>query len=258
MKLGVLRPIAWTYRSHSGTLRGRERLHVTIKGRYRPRVLVLGLEGGFGHAALLRNPDFEIALAGSFRLAFSVLARFKPDVTVVTLEASALDDIVEFRAFVKASRAPALVLSWRLEERRITEFIKAGASGFLLADDVHRAPQAVRELLDGGTPMSASVSRLVLGRARRSSAKMAAVLPRVPPCASARLHADESPLTPRQREILKLLAQGHSYEDIARTLDVSVNTVRTHVRTIYERLGASTRVEAVMAGIELRLFDHGR
>jgi LuxR family maltose regulon positive regulatory protein len=62
-------------------------------------------------------------------------------------------------------------------------------------------------------------------------------------------------LTVRQREILKLLANGHSYDDIGLALDLSVNTVRSHVRTIYERLGASTKVEAVVAAIELRLID---
>jgi LuxR family maltose regulon positive regulatory protein len=56
---------------------------------------------------------------------------------------------------------------------------------------------------------------------------------------------------------LKLLAHGHSYEDIGLALSLSINTVRSHVRTIYERLGASTKVEAVIAAIELRLLDRG-
>ena len=66
--------------------------------------------------------------------------------------------------------------------------------------------------------------------------------------------ADEL-LTPRQREILKLLANGHSYDDIGLALDLSVNTVRSHVRAIYERLGASTKVEAVVTAMELKLID---
>jgi DNA-binding CsgD family transcriptional regulator len=76
---------------------------------------------------------------------------------------------------------------------------------------------------------------------------MAAVLPAT--------EAAETLLTPRQREILKLLANGHSYEDIGVALDLSVNTVRSHVRALYERLGASTKVEAVLIGIELRILD---
>ena len=65
----------------------------------------------------------------------------------------------------------------------------------------------------------------------------------------------EELITKRQLEILKLLAHGHSYEDIGLALSLSINTVRSHVRTIYERLGASTKVEAVIAAIELRLLD---
>lgn len=94
--------------------------------------------------------------------------------------------------------------------------------------------------------MSDAVSRLVLGRARRSSAKMAAVISMAP--------VARGLLTSRQREILTLLAAGHSYEDIGVALTLSVNTIRTHVRTLYERLGASTKVEAVVAAIDLGLI----
>jgi DNA-binding NarL/FixJ family response regulator len=62
-------------------------------------------------------------------------------------------------------------------------------------------------------------------------------------------------LTSRQLEILELLARGHSYDDIAHALALSVNTVRSHVKALYERLGAATKVEAVRIGIELRLLN---
>jgi DNA-binding NarL/FixJ family response regulator len=129
----------------------------------------------------------------------------------------------------------------------VTAMIKAGAGGYLLTQDVLRLPEAIRELLRGGVPMSRPVSQLVLGRARRSSAKMAAVRDDAP--------AAEQLITGRQREILTLLANGHSYEDIGLALDLSINTVRSHVRAIYERLGVSTKVEAVIAAIELRLLE---
>jgi DNA-binding NarL/FixJ family response regulator len=98
--------------------------------------------------------------------------------------------------------------------------------------------------------MSPPVSRLVLQRARRSSSSMAAVRPQ----------SEEARglLSPRQREILALLQRGHSYEDIGKALDLSVNTVRCHLRIIYERLGAASKVEAVMIGMELGLLDSVR
>src|SRR5690606_7991560 len=121
--------------------------------------------------------------------------------------------------------------------------LKAGVAGYLFGRDVAHLPNAVDELLRGGVPMSAPVSELVLRRARRSSASMAAVrVPGEPPIQL---------LTERQVEILRLLQLGHSYEDIGESLGLSVNTVRSHVRSVYERLGASTKVEAVMIGMEL-------
>lgn len=58
-------------------------------------------------------------------------------------------------------------------------------------------------------------------------------------------------LSHRQREILSLLQRGHSYADIGAALNLSVNTVRSHLRIIYERLGAASKVEAIMIGMEL-------
>lgn len=65
-------------------------------------------------------------------------------------------------------------------------------------------------------------------------------------------------LTERQREILVLLQHGHSYDDIGTALGLSVNTVRSHVRALYERLGVATKVEAVMIGMELGIIDRTR
>ena len=65
-------------------------------------------------------------------------------------------------------------------------------------------------------------------------------------------------LSARQREILALLQRGHSYDDIGTALDLSVNTVRSHLRIIYERLGAASKVEAVMIGMELGLLERTR
>ena len=61
--------------------------------------------------------------------------------------------------------------------------------------------------------------------------------------------------SPRHRQVLELLQRGYSYDDVAATLGVSINTVRTHVRVIYERLGVTTKVEAVMTGLELGIID---
>jgi DNA-binding NarL/FixJ family response regulator len=212
-----------------------------------PLVLVIAMGGGRALQVLQADNSFGVRVAGSWQECRQELARIRPDSIVVELSAPALTDVAELRMLRAAYRAPVLLVSEPVDEERVTGLIKAGASGYLLNHDLSRLPDAVRELLRGGVPMSRSVSQLVLSRARRSSAKMAAVRAGSP--------AVEELVTPRQREILKLLANGHSYDDIGLALDLSVNTVRSHIRAIYERLGASTKVEAVIAAMELGLLD---
>ena len=212
-----------------------------------PRILLIGLDGGFAQQALKGDRQIELRVAQTMVSGWEELPRMRPDAIIVAFQRTGPDDIAEVRRLLNAYRAPLLVVSGPVDEQRVTAMIKAGAGGYLLTQDVFRLPEAIRELLRGGVPMSRSVSQLVLDRARRSSTSMAAVREGGP-------SVDEL-ITRRQREILKLLAQGHSYEDIGLALSLSINTVRSHVRTIYERLGASTKVEAVIAAIELRLLD---
>ena len=212
-----------------------------------PRVLLIGMDGGLAEQALKTDPHLELRIVQTLGSGWEELPRMQPDAIAVAFGPAGPDDTAEVRRLLGAYRAPLLVISGPVDEQRVTAMIKAGAGGYLLKQDVFRLPEAIRELLRGGVPMSRSVSQLVLDRARRSSASMAAVRQGGP-------LADEL-ITRRQREILKLLAQGHSYEDIGLALNLSINTVRSHVRTIYERLGASTKVEAVIAAIELHLLD---
>lgn len=83
-------------------------------------------------------------------------------------------------------------------------------------------------------------------------------LPTAPAIEGAAAEKPQNLLSYRQREILSLLQRGHSYEDIASSLNLSVNTVRSHLRIIYERLGAASKVEAVMIGIELGQLERAR
>lgn len=210
---------------------------------------MVDLDGSLATTGLARDSAFELVTVSTLAAAASVLTRQRPAALVVLFGDPSPEDIGELRDLVpKLGGSPILVISRPVGEARATQMLKAGAGGYLFSDDARIAPAAVRELLGGGVPLSAPVSRLVLGRARRSSAQMAAVLPVAQSAAGA-------PLTPRQQEILRLLSAGHSYEQIGLALDLSVNTIRSHLRTIYDRLGASTKVEAVMIGVELGLIE---
>jgi DNA-binding NarL/FixJ family response regulator len=109
-----------------------------------------------------------------------------------------------------------------------------GACGYLLKDTPpDRLLVALREARDGGAPMSSQIARQVIGLFRRIA----------PPARSG--HDPGHDLTPQEVRLLGLLAEGHSYLAVAERLHVSINTVRSHVRSIYEKLHVHSRSQAV-------------
>jgi DNA-binding NarL/FixJ family response regulator len=107
-----------------------------------------------------------------------------------------------------------------------------------------RLPSALAEALGGGVPMSPVAARAVLSLVRGAPA------PAPRPATSG-----ESDLSPREREVVQQLGRGLTYEQVAITLGVSINTVRTHVRTVYEKLGAASKTEAVMLALQRGLVQ---
>lgn len=220
-------------------------------GQREIRILIVELDGGRARAALQTASDLSLVAADSFEHASALLTTARADAVVVALGAPGPNHPPALKELVTAARGiPVMLLSEPVAEEPTTQLLKAGISGYVLAQDARFLPTSVRELVRGGVPMSPPVSRLVLQRARRSSSSMAAVRPE-----SA---AAQNLLSNRQREILALLQRGHSYDDIGVALGLSVNTVRSHLRIIYERLGAASKVEAVMIGMELGLLERAR
>lgn len=215
------------------------------------RILVVELDGGAARSALSVAADMTVERADSFEQAIEMVKSGHPQVVLAALGPLRKGDALIVKDFVDAvAPVPVMVMSQPVEEEPATQLLKAGISGYLFTEDARFLPTSVRELVRGGLPMSAPVSRLVLQRARRSSSSMAAVRPQS--------DAAKNLLSARQREILALLQRGHSYDDIGTALDLSVNTVRSHLRIIYERLGAASKVEAVMIGMELGLLERSR
>jgi DNA-binding NarL/FixJ family response regulator len=215
------------------------------------RVLLVEFDGGAASKTLRAAPDMAVTTAESFERATQLLPTLRPQGVVVALGPMNQAHLTALKQLVATARpTPVMALSPPVEEEPATQLLKAGISGYLFMEDARFLATGVRELVRGGLPMSPPVSRLVLQRARRSSSTMAAVKPQTP--------AAQNLLSSRQREILALLQRGHSYEDIGTALDLSVNTVRSHLRIIYERLGAASKVEAVMIGMELGLLERAR
>jgi len=119
----------------------------------------------------------------------------------------------------------------------------AGACGYLLKEtEPRRLLDSIRELHGGGAPMSPEIARRVVMAFRQ-----------YPPPRQTDLD-----LSPRQMGILRLLAEGHSYKSCAEELGVSVDTVRFHVRRIYDRLHVHSRSEAIWKAFGVSAFRTGR
>jgi DNA-binding NarL/FixJ family response regulator len=182
--------------------------------------------------------------------ALATVKRLRPAAALVHLEPPQESEASFVRAMARATIAPVLLVTARTSERRIVELLKAEAAGLLFEEDVPaRLVGSIPELVKGGTPLSNEVSHLVMARARRHSSQLMAA------AETSQARAPSVVLAGRKREILGMLAKGLSYDQIGVALDISVNTVRSHVREIYAALEVTSKVEAVMVGLELGLID---
>jgi DNA-binding NarL/FixJ family response regulator len=155
-----------------------------------------------------------------------------PDVALVDINLPGMTGI-ECVAELKR-RCPnlqILMLTTYEETELIFNSLRAGANGYLLknlaADEL---VQAVKDVRAGGAPMSMQIARKVVAHfhQRKDGA------------------GEMGQLTPREREILGLLAKGCLYKEIAEQLAISMSTVRTHIHAVYEKLHVQTRTEAVV------------
>ncbi len=132
-----------------------------------------------------------------------------------------------------------LVLTIWDDDERVYRALAAGAGGYLLKGDASagRVVEALAALMDGGAPISPAIARRLLDDLRvRTPPKRKPEPTSVP---------DVATLTDREREIIELFAKGATYEDVARLLSLSVNTVRHHVRSMYRKLHVCSKTEAV-------------
>jgi DNA-binding NarL/FixJ family response regulator len=154
-------------------------------------------------------------------------------------------DAIDFvrRAAHRKPAVPVVAISARGDDARIIAAIRAGAHGCIYADDPpERLVASLAEALEGGRPMSRGIAPLLLEHIRRTGE------------ASSERSAAR-PLTERERVVLRQMARGYRYEDIGRALGVSVNTVRTYVRSLYEKLDVNSRTEAVLLGMQLGIVQ---
>ena len=180
--------------------------------------------------------------AGSARDAVFQARALKPDVILLDLvmpERTGLDVLPQLKH--ENPETKVLVLSMQDEPRYVREAFAAGASGYVLKEAADtEVVAAVREVAAGGRYVNPELgARLVAADAEAARLK------------------DEDPLSDREREVLRLLALGHTNQEIAKELYISVRTAETHRAHIMQKLRLSSRAELVRHAIEHGLLDEG-
>jgi len=198
--------------------------------------------------SVMSEPSFALAGAvGSFAAAAALLDRAIPDVLVVDLglpDGNGVDLIR--RAVAQRPDCDALVVSVFADDRHVIEAIEAGATGYILKDSpAGELVHCIRQLREGGSPISPSIARRVLARMRGADTA---------PRGEAGPPAGADPLTPRERDILQLVAKGLSFADVGAALDISAHTVVAHVKKIYRKLSVHSRGEAVFEARQMGLL----
>jgi len=188
-----------------------------------------------GISALIGNQtDMElVAEASNGREALDQFRRHHPDITLMDLqmpETSGIDAISAIRGEFPDARI--IILTTHAGDVQISRALKAGARAYLLKGLLRK------ELLE--------TIRAVHAGQRRVSPEIAAEIAE---------HATDDALTPREAEILRLVASGNANKEIAARLSLTEETVKSHIRNILGKLGANDRTHAVAIGVKRGIID---
>lgn len=154
-----------------------------------------------------------------------------PTLIIMDINMPGKDGIVCTK-LIKASYPETLIIMCTInnDDEKIFEALKAGATGYLLKQSaIAEIYDAIENMLIGGSPMSPVIARKVVQSFSKTNTQPPANLL----------------LTPRENQVLELLAQGKKTKDIANLQSVSANTIKSQIRNIYEKLQVKTRIEAI-------------
>jgi DNA-binding NarL/FixJ family response regulator len=202
-----------------------------------------------GFRLVLENhPDITVVgEAANGHQAVHSVGRLTPDVVLMDIRMPELDGIAATRQITAAHAARVLVLTTYDLDEYVYDALQAGASGFLLKDTPpEQLADGIRAVADGEALLAPTVTRRLIEEFARIGP-----IRRMPPS-----ELDE--LTPRELEVLRLLARGMSNAEIAAALVLGDTTVKTHVTHVLGKLGLRDRVQAVVLAYESGLVTPGQ
>ena len=179
-------------------------------------------------------PGFKCVSAyGSAETALKGIPLDKPEVVLMDINLGGMSGIQCVEKLKTAMPdLQILMLTVYEDTDQIFQALSAGASGYLLKrSSPTKLLQAIREIHAGGSPMTSSIARKVVASIQTSK--------------QANRGKPQVHLSPREETVLNCLARGLTYREIASELDISIETIRTHLRRTYEKLQVQSRTEAV-------------
>jgi len=191
---------------------------------------------------LERMPGIEVvAEAGDGREAIQFVREYTPDIVLMDIAMPGMNGLEATQDLTKSqSRVPVIILSIYSDEEHVYQALRAGASGYLLKGAaIEELELAIRAIAQGETYLSPPVSKpVIMEYIRRTN-----------------IGAGEN-LSPRQAEVLKLIAEGKTMKQIALDLAISVKTVETHRMAVMTRLGVKDVAGLVRYAIKMGLVDN--
>ncbi len=185
------------------------------------------------------NEQYKVAAAFADCLQVEEqVKKYQPDVILMDVDLPGLNGIEavkKIRLFNK--QVQVIMLTIFDDDHHVFSALQAGANGYLLKKNISdKLITAIQEVLDGGAPMSPAIARMIIDKMQ------------LPPAIPV-----DYQLTPREKEILSLLSKGNSHKMIAAALTISIETVRSHLKKVYDKLHVHSQTEAVSKALNEKL-----
>ena len=178
------------------------------------------------------NSEFDVVAAMPDATSVTEdIAVLKPDVILMDIDmpgGNGVQAVIKIRG--TGNPVPVIMFTVFDDEENIFDAICAGANGYLLKKNFDQIPASIKDVLDGGAPMTSSVAKKVLTFVPKNKVAK---------------NPEMETLSAREREILEYIVKGYSYKMIAAEISIAVETVRSHIKKIYKKLQVNSATEAV-------------
>lgn len=195
------------------------------------------LREGLCQLLMLREEFQIVGNFGEARSAKEMVMKSRPDVILMDIDMPGINGVEAVRRIREYDLTTQIIMLTVFDDNsHVFDALMAGANGYLLKRNVSdRLIIAIQEVLEGGAPMSPSIARLVIDQ----------------------LHVQKPTnqymLSDREKEILRSLSKGNSFKLIASDLGISFETVRTHIKRIYDKLHVHSQGEAISKALHEKL-----